>query len=157
MKYLQSLADHLIANVLKKDDVTVWAEDGELLFSGHVIEDGFEIRYTCNIEMSNVELAPIRLFMLIASWVNKTTPERDSQGLPAPQFFTERLANGRYDLGIKIQFIEQFNFEENPDGDWSVDGVLMSLNSDFDNLLDIDSAKILKIVDSHTQDNGLQN
>lgn len=157
MECLQKLTDHLIEHLIKKDDLVAWAEDGELICSSHVAEDGFEIKYTCNFEMSNVELEPVRLFMLVASWLNTYTPERDSQGLSRPQFFTERLNSGRYDLGIKIEFQEQFQFIEDEEGAWDVSGKLMSLKSDFYNLLDAEQADYIKIVDSHTQDNGLEN
>ncbi|WP_022940120.1 phage tail protein [Psychromonas hadalis] len=157
MEYLQSLTKHLIKNLVKKDDLEAWAEGGELIASSHQSEDGFETQYTCCFEMSNVEIEPKRLFMLVLSWLNKVNPERDSQGLARPQFFNEPLAKGRYDLGIKIEFREQFDFTPDPQGDWEVNGVLMSLKSDFDNLLDVDQCDTLKIVDSHTQDNSLQN
>ena len=45
MEYLQNLTKHLIKNVVDKEELNAWAEDGELIFSGHVIESGFEVKY----------------------------------------------------------------------------------------------------------------
>jgi hypothetical protein len=154
MECLQHLTTYLIKHLVNKEDLEAWAEGGELIATSHQLEDGFETEYTCCFELSNVEIAPQRLFMLVLSWLNKYTPERESQGLARPQFFNEPLAKGRYDLGVKIAFREQFNFIEDTQGEWDVGGVLMTLKSDFDNLLDVDECDTIKIVDSHTQDNG---
>ena len=157
MEYLQSLSDYLIKHITNKADLEAWAEDGEMLFSPSVVEDGYELQYTCKFELSDVEIKPARLFMLIANWVQQYNPDRDTQGLPAPQFFVEPLANNRYDLGVKIEFIEQMRFVEDENGEWLVDGKKMALQSDFQDPFDIDSAGELIIFDGHTQDNGLQN
>jgi hypothetical protein len=157
MECLQSLTDYLIKHLVKKDDLEAWAEGGELIASSHKLEDGFEAEYLCCFELSNVEIEPKRLFMLILSWLNTYNPERDTQGLARPQFFNQPLARGHYDLGVKIEFREQFDFVEDPQGEWEIGGVLMILKSDFDNLLDVDACDTLKIVDSHTQDNSLKN
>jgi len=157
MEYLQELTKHLIKNVVDKEELNAWAEDGELIFSSHVIEGGFEVKYTCNFEMSGVKLEPIKLFFLVSSWLNKFNPERESQGLPKPLFFTERLSDGRYDLGLKIEFQEQYDLVEDPEGEWKVGGVRMNLQSDFHNLFDESEAEELSLVDSHTQDSSLEN
>lgn len=157
MECLQKLTVHLIKNLVDKEELNAWAEDGELICSGHKVEDGFEIKYTCNFEMSDVKIKPMKLFMLVVSWLNKYTPERDSQNLLRPQFFTERLNNGRYDLGVKIEFQEQYNLVESESGEWIVGGVRMDLESDFYNLFDGEESEELKVFDSHTQDNKLQN
>jgi hypothetical protein len=157
MECLQSLSDYLIKHLVEKDNLEAWAEGGELIASSHKLEDGFEAEYTCCFEMSDVEIEPKRLFMLVLNWLNTFTPDRDTQGLARPKFFNQPLAKGHYDLGVKIEFREQFKFEADPQGDWEIAGELMKLKSDFDNLLDVDACDTIKIVDSHTQDNSLKN
>lgn len=157
MEYLQRLTDHLIKNNVSKENLEAWAEDGELFFSNHAIESGFEIKYTCNFELSDVQLAPVQLFFIVSAWLAKFNPERESQGVARPLFFTERLSNGRYDLGLKIEFQEQYDLVEDPNGDWEIGGMLMNLKSDFYNLFDESESEELTLVDSHTQDNSLEN
>jgi len=157
MEYLQSLSDYLIKHIISKADLEAWAEDGEVLFSPSVVEQGYELRYTCKFELSDVDIKPTRLFMLIANWVQQTNPDRETQGLETPKFFVERLANNRYDLGIKIDFIEQMQFVEDAQGEWLVDGEKMALRSDFQPPFDVEHAAELIIFDGHSQDNSLQN
>lgn len=157
MEYLQKLTDHLIKNKVSKENLEAWAEDGELIFSSHEIESGFEIKYTCNFELSDVQLKPVQLFFIVSSWLGKYNPERQQQDLPRPLFFTERLSNGRYDLGVKIEFQEQYDLVEDPNGEWEIDGIRMNLRSDFYNLFDESGSEELTLVDAHTQDNSLEN
>jgi hypothetical protein len=157
MEYLQKLTDHLIKNKVGKENLEAWAEDGELIFGSHAIESGFEIKYTCNFELSDVKLDPVRLFFIVSSWLRKVNPERQGQNLPKPLFFTERLSDGRYDLGLKIEFQEQYDLVEDPNGDWEIDGMRMNLKSDFYNLFDESEFEELRLFDSHTQDNSLEN
>ncbi len=157
MEYLQSLSDHLIKHICKKEELNAWAEDGELLFSPNNTEDGYEIRYRCNFEISDIELNPARFFMIIANWVQLYNPDRDTQGSLPPLFFVERLANGRYDIGLKIEFIEQMRFVLDEAGEWLVAGEKYSLQSDFQQPFSVSGAPELMIVDSHLQDNSLSN
>lgn len=156
MECLQSLSAYLIENIVDKANLAAWAQDGEIQFSPSVAEDGYELKYMCNFELSDVEVKPMRLFMLIANWVQKHNPDRDEQGLAAPLFFAEPLANNRYDLGVKMEFLEQIRFVKSDEGDWLVDGKKMALQSDFNDVFDTDNAGELIIFDGHTQDNGLQ-
>ncbi|WP_028865188.1 phage tail protein [Psychromonas aquimarina] len=157
MEYLQSLSDYLIKHITSKADLEAWAQDGELLFSPSVAEEGYELRYMCSFELSDVEVKPARLFMLIANWVQQYNPDRDTQGLDAPLFFVEPLANNRYDLGVKMEFIEQMKFVEDVNGEWLVEGKKKTLQSDFQEPFDADNAEQLIIFDGHSQDNGLHN
>jgi len=156
MEYLQKLTDHLIKNKVSKERLEAWAEDGELIFSSHSIDGGFEIKYTCNFEVSDVKLKPVQLFFIVSSWLGKFNPERQEQGLSTPLFFTERLSNGRYDLGVKIEFQEQYTLVEDPNGEWEIGGIRMNLISDFYNLFNEDEAGELTLFDGHTQDNSLE-
>jgi len=157
MEYLQSLSAYLIKHLTSKDDLNAWAEDGTLLFSPGAIDQGYELKYMCNFELSNVEIKPARLFMLIANWMQLYTPDRDTQGLDAPMFFVEPLANRRYDLGVKMEFIEQMKFVPDESGEWLVRDEKMALRSDCQQPFDIDAAAELIIFDCHSQDNGLKN
>ena len=157
MEYLQSLSDYLIKSGANKANIEAWAEDGELICSPSVVEDGYEIKYMCKFELSDVEISPTRFFMLIANWIQQYNPDRDGQGLDAPMFFVEPLANNRYDLGLKMEFIEQIKFVEAEDGEWLVGDKKMALQSDFQQPFDIENAAQLVIFDGHTQDNSLQN
>ena len=156
MKYLQSLSDYLIEHLVDKNRIESWAENGELFFTPGTGDDGYEVKYLANFEMSDVNIDPTKLFMMIASWVQKYNPERESEGVEPPKFFVERLDNRRYDIGVKMEFTEQIKLVESDQGEWSVGGQKMALYNTFDDLLDVDNTEDLIIFDSHTQDNGLQ-
>lgn len=155
MECLQSLSDYLIENGVK--NLESWAEDGDLTFSPTSAEEGFETRYTANFEASAIEMEPKRLFMLVVSWIHRFNSEREDQNLPNPQFFSERLDGKKYDLGLKIEFIEEFKLQPNPAGEWLVNGEMMSVVSQFNESIDPEDYSQLELVDSHTQDNGLTN
>lgn len=157
MKYLQKLTDHLIEKLVDKSELNAWAEDGEIITGNQGGLDGFEVTYVSNFEMSDVNIEPITLFMLIASWLNKYDPDRDTKSLPNPHFFTERLDSGHYDLGVKIEFKEQYSFVDDDDGKFISQGVVGRFKSDYENVIDVDDLSQLEIVDSHKQDNKLQN
>ncbi len=156
MEYLQSLSTYLTANGVK--NLESWAEDGELHFSPTTPEGGFETKYSANFEISVTEIEPKRLFMLVVSWIHAFNSERESQNLPPPQFFSERLDGKNYDIGFKIDFIEQFSLLEAPNGAWIVNGKRVNVVSNFQEAMrnDDSSYSDLLIVDSHTQDNGLK-
>ncbi len=155
MECLQSLANYLTFNGVK--NLESWAEDGDLIFSPTSAEEGFETRYTANLEASAIEMEPKRLFMLVVSWIHRFNLEREDQNLPNPQFFSERLDGKKYDLGLKIEFIELFKLQANPIGEWLVNGETMSVVSQFNESINPNDYAELKLVDSHTQDNSLTN
>ena len=155
MEYLQSLSDYLIENIVDKDKLDAWAEDGDLAYSPHASEGGYEITYKANFEMSDVEVDPPRLFMLLSNWILHFVPEREAQGLANPEFFVERLANGRYDIGVKLDFIEQFTLVEDIDGGWLIGAKHYRLQSDIQTPFDTNAHGELLIFDSHKQDNGM--
>lgn len=156
MELQQSLTNYLKLNRVK--NLEAWAEDGELFFSPTSPESGFEIKYSANFEISVTDMEPKRLFMLVVSWIHAFNSEREGQDLPPPRFFSERLDGGNYDIGFKIEFIEQFNLIESSNGDWLVDGKRFNLISELQRTFDHNSADYseLRIVDSHTQDTGLK-
>jgi len=153
MELLQSLTDHFKNNGVK--NLEAWAEDGTIHFSPSTPEGGFEIKYVANLEISVTEMEPKRLFMLLVSWVHAFNSEREGQDLSPPQFFSERLDGKGYDIGFKVEFIEQFNLLENPNGEWLVNGVTASVTSNFDESIHYEEHVQLRIVDAHTQDTEL--
>lgn len=156
MKLLQSLTDHLLSNGIDSENLESWAEDGYLGFGCHVVEQGYEIKYVANFELSSVKYEPNMIFALIISWIQRATPERDTQGLPPPMFFSERLDGKRYDIGVRIEFIEQYRFVESENGNWQIGGKTMELVSDaLQEAQDLSDLSIIQIVDNHTQDKAL--
>ena len=125
MKALQSLcAIGLILFILgipqigsahKKEDpliaknVELWAEDGQIDCTQGLTVDGFDIAYTVNINMSNVDVAPEILMMHLVIWLNQYDVARESKGLAPPSFATERLDNGHFDLKLKIEIKDTCN------------------------------------------------
>lgn len=157
MKYLQSLTDYLISNGIEVEKLEAWAEDGELITSSHNQEDGYELKYTCCFEMSDVSIKPHFLFALISAWLQRYCPDRDTYGLPNPVFFTQKLSNTKFDIGVKIDFIEQFKYQASATGNWRIKEQMMELVSDFQQPFDVKNASELIIFDGHTQDKGLEN
>lgn len=151
MNHLQSLGDYFVNNGISRQKIESWAEDGDLIFSPSG-EQGYTLRYVARFEMSNVKVQPHKLFGLVVSWIQKYNSERESEGLPAPQFFNEPLEGGQHDLGIRIEFIEQFQFESDSEGEWEVDGQRVSLVSNFKPEVELSDLSYLAVIDSHTQD-----
>lgn len=158
MKYLQSLTDHLISVAgINKDQIESWAEDGSVKSSPSSHDNGFEAKYTCIFELASIDMLPDLLMMHLVNWIGIYNPQRDQQGLSDPEFAIEPLSGNKYDIGIRINFKEQYNLKIDPEGQWKVTGVKMSLVSEVDDLLDVENASDLLVFDSHTQDTGLKN
>lgn len=153
MKLLQSLTEFLTSHDVKR--VESWAEDGEIIFSPGG-DQGMVLRYTANFELSHTNTNPIRLFTLVMVWINKHNLERQTQGLPHPQFFSERLDGDHYELGIRIEFEEQYQFQADEQGAWMVNEQRSSMVSSVSPVLDLGQAGTLELVDAHTQDHELQ-
>lgn len=154
MKLLQSLTDFLTDAGIK--NLESWAEDGTLRFSPISDESGFTVRYMANFEVSQTTTDPATLFALIVSWVMKNNVERQQQGLPAPEFFSERLDGKEYDLGVRIQFEEDYAFEAAENGKWQIGDQRFDLVGQAKANIDDADGDILQIVDSHTQDIEMQ-
>jgi len=154
MECLQQLTTYLKANGIK--NLESWAEDGEFFASYSTTSQGYEMRYTANFEASDTETDAPQMMMLIVSWLSRFNPERESQGLPSPRFFCEPLQDKKYDVGIKVEFIEGYVLQQDPNGDWKVNQERYTLQSQFSESLNLDDLGTLIIVDSHTQDNGLK-
>lgn len=158
MELLQSLTDYLIKNGVDSKKLESWAEDGRLMFGTHSKEQGFEVQYVCNFEMSSITHEPKKVFALVVSWLNDKIPDRDQKGLPDPLFFSQRLDGNEYDIGIRLEFIEQYEYVHDQDGDWEIEGQRMSLKSEYSVGIESDvSPEELEIFDGHTQDQGLEN
>lgn len=157
MEALQSLLIFLTktTKLVPDEKIEAWAEDGKLIFTPTTTQDGYEVTYTANFEMADVEVNPVKLFMFVTYWMSKNIPDREQHGLPEPDFFSEPLQNGRFDLGLKIEFREQINLVEDTEGDWLLsDGKRYRPESDFGEGAIGDT---LELFDSVTQDNGLTN
>ncbi|MBN2605988.1 MAG: phage tail protein [Thiotrichales bacterium] len=157
MKALQSLLDFLTktGEVVAEEKIEAWAEDGEVLFVTSENFDGYELKYKANFALYDVTVTPVDLFMWVTYWMNKYIPDRDQQGLPAPEFFSEPLKDNHFDLGLIIEFKEQIRLVEDPAGDWLLDdGKRYRPESDFG----VDEVTgTLDLFDAVTQDNGLTN
>ena len=136
MKALQSLTTLFIGQVTDAKNVNIWAEDGELVCTQGGSIDGFEIKYTVNIDMMGVALAPQVLMMHLVNWLNQYDVQRSEKGLPNPTFATELLDNGRCDIKLKIDIQEAYSLVENEDGNWSVDDARYECVSDFTQTVD---------------------
>lgn len=154
MKLLQSLTDFLTDHGIK--NLESWAEDGEQVFSPTGGDQGMVLKYTANFEMTNIKTDPIRLFGLVMAWTIQFNQEREDQGLPYPKFFSERLEDDHYDLGIRIEFEEQYEFTPDENGEWLANGEPSSMLSTASERIDLDGQGTLEIVDSHTQDIEMQ-
>lgn len=157
MQAMQSLLTFLTKTnkVISEAKIEAWAENGKLKFSPGSEVRGYSVSYTANFEMTDVDVQPLRLFTAVSYWMNKYIPDRDSYGLPDPEFFAEPLQNNHFDLGVRIEFQEDISLVLDPNGDWLMDdGQKYSIKSDFGQPA---LGELLTIFDSHTQDNGLEN
>ncbi|KPU82608.1 hypothetical protein JI57_03875 [Psychromonas sp. PRT-SC03] len=152
MKALQSLTELFTAYVTDAKNVNIWAEDGELVCTQGGSIDGFEIKYTVNIDMSKVALAPQILMMHLVNWLNLYDVQRGEKGLPNPSFATELLDNGRCDIKLKIDMQEAYSLVEHKDGNWSIDGVRYECVSDFSQTVDADDLPMLLFVNGTAGD-----
>ena len=152
MKALQSLTALFIGQVTDAKNVNLWVEDGELVCTQGEPIDGFEIKYTVNIDMSGVAIEPQMLMMHLVNWLNQYDVQRSEKGLPNPSFATELLDNGRCDIKLKIDIQEAYSLVENEAGNWSVDGIRYKCVSDFTQTVDADNLPMLLIVNGYDSD-----
>ena len=131
MKALQSLTELFTQSVTDAKNVELWAEDGQIECAQGVSVDGFDIAYTVNINMSDVDVQPETLMMHLVVWLNKYDVDRSTKGLDAPTFATQRLDNGKFDIKLKIDMKESYSIEENENGAWQQGGIRFDCVSDF--------------------------
>lgn len=158
MRYLQELTAYLVKNAFLKEKFESWAEDGEIIYGSHQVIQGYEVKYTANFEALNVQVLPSIFFGLVTSWLSQHNPNRDQEGLESPKFFIqERLGSGRFDLGLKLDFIEKYEYTPSEDGQFIINGQRVDPISDYQEPFNKDAAEELLIFDSHSQDSGLKN
>ncbi|OCH16993.1 phage tail protein [Aliivibrio logei] len=131
MKALQSLTDLFTQSVTDAKNVELWAEDGQIDCTQGLSVDGFDIAYTVNINMSDVDVQPETLMMHLVVWLNQYDVDRSTKGLEAPTFATQRLDNGKFDIKLKIDIKEAYSLEESAKGIWKQGGGRFDCVSDF--------------------------
>ncbi|MGR6860806.1 phage tail protein [Aliivibrio salmonicida] len=131
MKALQSLTDLFTQSVTDAKNVELWAEDGQIDCTQGLSVDGFDIAYTVNISMTDVDVQPEILMMHLVVWLNQYDVARESKGLEPPTFATQRLDNGRFDIKLKIDIKEAYSLEESATGVWKQGKVRLDCVSDF--------------------------
>ena len=131
MKALQSLTDLFTQSVTDAKNVELWAEDGQIDCTQGLSVDGFDIAYTVNISMTDVDVQPEILMMHLVVWLNQYDVARESKGLEPPTFATQRLDNGRFDIKLKIDIKEAYSLEESATGVWKQGEVRLDCVSDF--------------------------
>lgn len=131
MKALQSLTKLFTTSVVDAKNVEVWAEFGEIGCTQGLSVDGFDIAYTVNINMSDVEVQPQTLMMHLVMWLNQYDIDRQSKGLEPPGFATQLLDNGRCDIKLKVDIKETYSLQESASGVWKQSGARFDCVSDF--------------------------
>ena len=131
MKALQSLTDLFTQSVTDAKNVELWVEDGQIDCTQGLSVDGFDIAYTVNISMTDVDVQPEILMMHLVVWLNQYDVARESKGLEPPTFATQRLDNGRFDIKLKIDIKEAYSLEESATGVWKQGEVRLDCVSDF--------------------------
>lgn len=131
MKALQSLTDLFTKSVTDAKNVELWAEDGQIDCTQGLSVDGFDIAYTVNINMTDVDVQPEILMMHLVMWLNQYDVARESKGLEPPTFATQRLDNGRFDIKLNVDIKEVYSLEESATGVWKQGEVRLDCVSDF--------------------------
>ncbi len=131
MKALQSLTDLFTRSVADAKNIELWAEDGQIDGTQGLGVDGFDIAYTVNINMSDVDVSPEILMMHLVVWLNQYDVDRESKGLEPPTFATQKLDNGRFELKLRIDVKESYSLEESEMGVWKQGDVRHDCVSDF--------------------------
>ena len=131
MKALQSLTELFTQSVTDAKNVELWAEDGQIDCTQGLNVDGFDIAYTVNINMSNVDVQPEILMMHLVTWLNQYDVARESKGLESPTFATQRLDNGHFDLKLQVEIKEAYSLEESATGVWKQGDARLDCVSDF--------------------------
>jgi predicted transport protein len=152
MKALQSLTELFTQSVTDAKNVELWAEDGQIECAQGVSVDGFDIAYTVNINMSDVDVQPETLMMHLVLWLNQYDVDRSTKGLPAPSFATEILDNGRCDIKLKIDIKESYSVEESEHGVWQQGGIRFDCVSDFALAAIEEELPLLEFVGAHDRD-----
>ncbi|MEC4729002.1 phage tail protein [Shewanella sp. D64] len=131
MKALQSLTELFTQSIVDAKNLEVWAEDGRLECTQGVSIDGFEVVYTVNVNLSDVNVQPEMLMMHLVNWLNQYDVDRSNKGLDAPQFATQRLDNGHFDIKFKISIQESYSLVESDAGVWQQGDACFECVSDF--------------------------
>lgn len=117
MKKLQQLFDEIIKiDGVNKAKVLSWAEDIKPRFKSTAIDDGFVLTYTAtfliqSLSQDNQVMERVTMFL---SGVDRDDLE--------PVFNTDVINNGKIDLMLEIELIEQANLIPGA-GDWVANGV----------------------------------
>lgn len=152
MRALQSLSELFAHYVTEAKSLDVWAEDGELVCTQGALVDGFEIAYTVNINMINVDVQPHILMMHLVSWLNKYDVGREEKGLAPPSFATELLDKGKCDIKLKIDIQEAYSLTENDKGNWQQEDKRYECVSDFTKAPTEDELPPLLFIGGHEGD-----
>lgn len=131
MRALQSLTELFTQSVTDTKNVELWAENGQIDCTQGLNVDGFDISYTVNVNMSDVDVQPEILMMHLVVWLNQYDVARESKGLEPPTFATQKLDNGRFDLKLQIDIKETYSLEESATGIWKQGDARLDCVSDF--------------------------
>ena len=131
MKALQSLTELFTQSVTDTKNVELWAENGQINCTQGLGVDGFDIAYTVNINMTDVDVQPEILMMHLVVWLNQYDVARESKGLELPTFATQRLDNGHFDIKLQVDIKETYSLEESPTGAWKQGDARHDCVSDF--------------------------
>lgn len=131
MKALQQLTELFTTFVADAKNIELWAEDGELICTQGLLINGFDIKYTVIIDMSDVNIQPQTLMMHVVSWLNKYDVDRENKGLPLPSFATQLLDNGKCDIKMNVVIQESYSLEERAKGAWQQGEKRFDCVSDF--------------------------
>lgn len=131
MKALQAITELFTQLIVDSKNLSIWAEDGALFSTQDDITDGFDLEYTINIMLSEVELQPQTLFMHLVNWLNRYDIDRAEKGLASPTFACELLDKGRADIKIKLDIREEYQLNQDDQGDWRQGDQRFSCESTF--------------------------
>lgn len=156
MNYLQSLTKYLTTYCTKPENLEIWIENDTQTFSADTNIQGYESKQVINFMISDTSIKFIELKMHIAVWITRHIPDYDAQDVQPPQYNMAVLEGGNVDVLGVLELIETVSLVKDEAGSWEVDGQRMALKTDYQEAFDPSIAGSLVIVDSHTQDNGLQ-
>ena len=130
-KKLEALTKFLLEKkFVSADDFDSWMQNGVLQFSGKNLGDGlllFRLNYNAYFSIEEYTGEADLLCVHFVTWLMDNDPCRDEDNLPEPSIDVDVNEHGVVDIEVSINFIEDVEIVEDPDGDITFNGKTWSL------------------------------
>lgn len=101
------------------EQISSWSEEGDLELSIDNLGEGFQLsryEYDGFIQIRNFSGSASVLLAVVSAWIIENDPDRDRDGLSAPEIDVRPVDNKRTEVDIEIRFQERVYITEDISG-----------------------------------------